>query len=566
MRIATSALLGMTVTMSGLSALAQPGPTAAPQPAAPPTAAPMPAAEAAAPPPTPAPPEQVPPPPPPGGPATAPPPPPPPAQTFAPTSEAAVKEDQPLAGWHGVFFLRDPGDYFRLYPKGRLQLDFHSTFGSGASEVTAPNGGSALKPRFFVRRARVELAGEFMKRWTFDMDIDFGGQPLGDPNGRAEQFAAPTAETARFAPVEVASSNTALFDVWINYSVAPELNFMLGQYSPPFTMENQTNDNATTFMERTLAIRGFVYPDTRDIGLQIWGDVADRMVTYGLGVFEGDGQNRPGVDVAPDFMGRVSLRPFARDKKAPLARAQIGMSARRGQRDQQFVAYNHYGIRTSQNYVLWNTRYTDSLERQIHIIPSGAQSAIGGELRLPYGIVDLRGEAYYLANNTREAVDGYQLTNTERLGRIKGIGWYAQLSVWPVGDAFVSDDPGTGPRPVKVDLSREADKPKKGLEIAALVSGISASYDGASRGGAYDAKTPGAENGPGTDISILQLGLGASYWHTKNVRLSVNYSLFLAPGSGTQDNLARMPGNTLKQPDLDAHSMHELSTRLGVSL
>ena len=83
-----------------------------------------------------------------------------------------------------------------------------------------------------------------------------------------------------------------------------------------------------------------------------------------------------------------------------------------------------------------------SLGRQIHIIPSGAQNAIGGELRVPVSIFDIRGEAYYVANRTREAVEGYQLTNTERLGRVRGTGWYAQVSAWPFGDAFVTGDPG----------------------------------------------------------------------------------------------------------------------------
>ncbi|WP_437277619.1 porin [Sorangium sp. So ce375] len=575
----------MTVTLSGLSALAQPGPQgpAQPPPAPPPAAVPAPPAgaapappAAAAPTPPPAPPPDQTPPaeqlPPPGAAPTATPPPPPPEQVFAPTAEAAVvKEQQPLAGWHGGFFLRDANDTFRLYPKGRLNLDFASSFGAGVSDVSATGGGSALKPRLFVRRARLEVAGEFMKRFSFDVDVDFGGQGLGNSNGRTENAAgppgqAPTAETARFAPVESTTSSAVLADVWINYSVMPALNFLFGQHQSFFSMDNQTSDNTSTFMERTIATRSFAYPEGKDVGLTIWGDVADRMVVYGVSVVGGDGQNRPGVDSEPDFIGRVFARPFASDKQGLLAKAQIGVSARLGERDQDYVGYDYAPIRTGQGYTLWGASYTDSLSRPTHVIPSGSQRAFGGELRLPIKMVELRAEAYYVANETREAVEGYQLTNTERLGEVKGLGWYVQLSAWPVGDAFVSGDPGFSPRPTKIDLSKELEKPKSGLEVAALLAGINATYDGGSRkGSTYDEDTPGAEGGPGTDLNVMQIGLAANYWHTKNVRIGLNYSAYLTPGSGTNKNLLKVPGNTLKPSDPDAHALHELGARVSMS-
>ncbi|WP_437633105.1 porin [Sorangium sp. So ce854] len=533
-------------------------------PPAPPAAA-APAAPEQAPPP----PAQVPPPPPPGAAAvTAAPPPPPPL--FAPTSEAAaVAEQKPLAGWHGGFFLRDADDTFRLYPKGRMHLDFYSSFGRGVSDVRAADGGNALQPRFFARRARLELDGEFLKRWSFKLDVDFAGQPLGNANGKSETSAAPagampTAETARFAAVQSTSASASLADIWINYSVMPALNFMFGQFNSPLGIEIQTSSNAITFMERNIAMRSFVHPEGKSIGVMAWGDVADKMLGYGVSVVAGDGQNRPGIDAAADFIGRVFVRPFIADKKGLLAKAQIGISAQHGERDQDYVGYDYAPIRTGQGYTLWSGGYRDSLGRQIHVIPSGAQNVIGGEIRLPIEMFELRGEAYYLVNNTREAVEGFQLTNTERLGRVKGLGWYVQLSAWPLGDAFVTGDPGYSPRPAKVDLTKEPEKPRSGLEVAALLSGINGSYDGATRlESEHDERTPGAEEGPGTDLDVLQIGVAANYWHTKNVRLTVNYNAYLTPGSGSDENLLRVPGNTLRRDD--AHALHELGARLGLS-
>src|SRR5262249_14386956 len=141
------------------------------------------------------------------------------------------------------------------------------------------------------------------------------------------------------------------------------------------------------------------------------------------------------------------------------------------------VGYDYTPITTAQGWVLWKTTYTDSLGRQMHILPSGAQNAIGGELRLRTDRVALQSEAYYVHNNTREGVDGFQLTNIERLGRIAGVGWYAQISVWPVGDPFVSPEPGIH-RPRTLNIERKKAEPgerwPRGLELMAIVAGVNA--------------------------------------------------------------------------------------------
>jgi hypothetical protein len=118
-------------------------------------------------------------------------------------------------------------------------------------------------------------------------------------------------------------------------------------------------------------------------------------------------------------------------------------------------------------------------------------------------------------------------------------------------------------RPPKKNLA-EPEKFQHGLELVGVVSGINASYDGASREGLYDAKTPGASKGPGTRITVYQFGFTTNYWVTKHFRASAAYTGYLTPESGTTDNLAVIPGNTLK-PDSGAHLFHELSARLGAN-
>ena len=576
MRIATSGTTGALVLAFATSAAAQ-GAPAVPAPTAP--------APAAAPAPAPAPPAarkgkepahpDAPPTPPPPGLAPAPPAP-APAPVFTADATAQTVKEPPLAGWHGSFFLRDPNDYFRLYPRGRMQVDLNTWPGGPTGE--AKDGGVALQPRLFVKRLRFELAGQFLTNWTFHFAADFGGQATSNNNGKAEQSAAaagtdPTKSTARYSPVEAASANAALADVFLNYSVCKCLNFMAGQYDVAFSMENRTSDNNTSFMERSIGIGGFVIPSKKDTGLTVWGELFDGRLDYAVGVLTGDGQNRPQIDSSFDFTGRVFTRPlFGSD--SPLAKAQLGLSARTGQRDPKFVGYDYPAISTNQGYQLWQPTYKDSLGRTIHVLPSGSQNAIGGELRLPVSMFDLRAEAYYVQNNTREAVDGYQLGSdadgklyTERLGAMSGVGWYVHLSAWPLGDRFVNGDPGNL-RPTSVNFAKEVDKPKQGLEVSARVSGVNAEYQGASRQGAADGKTATLETG--SKITVFQYGLGLTYWYTRNLRLSLNYDIYNTPGSGAPEagkpyeNRAVVVANTGAKADPKEHMMHELGARVGL--
>ncbi|HSN99455.1 MAG TPA: porin, partial [Candidatus Nanopelagicales bacterium] len=444
---------------------------------------------------------------------------------------------------------------------------FHSFFGGGVDRLAPSQGGNALRPQLFARRVRLELGGELMRRWSFMMGVDFGGQPLANSTGTGVSASPrpgedPTLEAPPWAPVQAASPAAVLANNWINYRALPVLNLMLGQFLAPYSLENMTTSNDTLMLERVMPIRSFVIPNNREIGLMAWGELPNRLASYYLGVFSGEGPNRPGVDSLPAYIGRITARPFAMKKGSPLERAQIGVSALHAEHDQGFVGSDYPRISTGQFVTLWEPRYQDAQGGFVHVIPSGAQNAIGGELWLPIRDFDLRAEAHYVVHNTRESPAGFQLNNTERLGQVRGLGWYAALSFW-LGDAYVNGEPGLGSRPVQLNLAEDTPV-RKGVQLAAVIGGVHASYDGASRGGPYDARTPGAPGGPGTDITVMQYGAAVNYWYTRHLRLTLNYNAYQTPGSGTAENLARVPGNNLVEPIPDAHFIHELGGRVGV--
>jgi hypothetical protein len=481
-----------------------------------------------------------------------------------------------VAGWQDGFYLRDRRDIFRFYPHLLAEFDFNSSFGPGVHPDPAKSSplpadvDQGLKPRLFIRRARIGFDAELLKRWSVTALLEFGGQAVANTSGTAETSAAkagqvPSASSGRYAPVQSVASAPVPADVFINYSLCRCLNLQVGQFNVPFSLDNRTADEYYPLLERSLAIRNFVVPSVRDIGAMVWGDLGPHVFSYEIGVFGGDGWNRPFVGGRVDGIGRVFARPFAGSGSSDLAKfTQIGVSARYGYRDQKSVAYDAPAITTGQGFVLWQPSYTDSLGRLVRVIPSGAQDWIGGELRMQVSRFALQTEAYYVVNNTREAIDGTQLTNTERLGRMLGVGWYAQLSAWPFGDAFLTPEPGFY-RPRHLELgARPPSHTPHGLEMLMTVSGINASYKGATRLGS----TPDP-NTPNGDITIYQVGVGANYWHTKHARFGLYYMAYITPSSGTPTNQAVVPDNlTQDTTTLKAntgHALHELSARLALT-
>lgn len=478
----------------------------------------------------------------------------------------------PMAGWHnGLFFLRDRNDHFRLYVQARMNVDAYTYFGPGV----AP---SSLKPTIVLRRIRPELGGELFKHWNWMLAGDFGTTALDNPKGANELAAssagvAPTATSGKFAPVQAPAVKAGPTDVWVNFHANDVFNLMIGQYNGPFTMENRTSEKYGNFMERSIVSRDLGIPANKEIGLMAWGELESRHLGYQIGAFLGDGQNRPNVDAGLDGIGRVFVHPFA-SLPGQLKDLQVGGSFRYGRRDPSSVAYDVAGMTTQGNFQFWGPTYAGD-KGLTHVIPAGGQLGAGAELRVPVDRFDLQSEIVYVNNGTREAVDGFQTTNAERFGALSGYSYYVQLAVWAMGKRNINGLPGYEIPPT-LDFSRtDPDDPPHALQILVKWEQLAVKYAGASRSG-----TPGVKKLDG-DIKANVFSLGANYWFTKHLRLSVNYVVDMFPGAkavkpaiagdAKQDAKQRAigPAQTLN-PGQDDHAhdgagvLHELLFRTAV--
>lgn len=469
--------------------------------------------------------------------------------------------EEEIVGIHGgQVFIRHPHDDFRFYPQLRLATDFN--WSPGSPDMPKTQDGQFLHPSLFVRRVRLGVSGEILERVAFSAGLELG-------NGRIGETVYTGPDTSRFARAWAHDGQVRPSETTVSYRFRDWLSFTAGLHNVPFSMSNRTRSHLTTFMERPIAIRGFAVPYERDLGVTVWGELfGERTLAYELGVFMGDGFDRPTTDARADYVGRIFARPLTRAGDALFFKqAQIGISMRHGQRDQEFVDYDYPAIASNQGFVLWQPGYVDSLGRVTHVIPSGAQNSIGGELRLPFrmpngAVFDIKGEAYYVANNTRDAVEGFVSTNTERLGRVNGLGWYAEVSWWACfTDQLAGGEPGIY-RPVHVDLDREAPL-LKAFQVSAMVSGIVANYSGATRGGSVaDANTPDS------NVALYQVGGAVNYWFNYNFRAGINYFAYITPDSGdVTKNQALVPDNvTVTNGALGgSHVHHELGARTAIN-
>lgn len=452
--------------------------------------------------------------------------------------------DPPLYGMKdGLVYLRDPKDALRFYPHTQLDLDAHSFWGPGTDTLTPQDAGADLATRFFVRRARFDLGGEFFKRAAFDVGLDLVANPAIDGT-RADST----------------STRVALADAWVKLDAGRGLGLTLGVFQAPFSLENRTATSELAMMERNVAIRGLVAPQGKALGVSINGSGQYETTHWDIGAFGAESVS-PGVfERHFDGIGRFYTRPWASTPGHLLHQLQIGVSARAGVRHPRDVTEDTSAITTGQGFAMWRPTRIDDLGRTVHVIPSGLQWGAGLELLVPIKGFFLRSEAYWISRDTRESQDGLQSTVTDRLGRMQGIGWYAEASIWPLQMAGLVSEvplPQSSPHADHLELARAATLPeRRGVEIAVLGAGINATYDGASRAGPADPSVL-AKN-----IEIYQFGAALNFWHSRHLRLSINGNMYLVPKSGSAANAAIVPGNIGSPPfDRDTHTLWELGAR-----
>ncbi len=200
--------------------------------------------------------------------------------------EKAVVEEEKLP-----VYVRQSGSELKLVLGGYVQINFE---GGDVSAFEGRFGQTALKDRFRLRRARINLTGDFAEQFDFKVEGDFENSD------------------------GLNSSRTAFeaTDIFVNWHQFAEANVKAGQWKAPFGLEQLTPDPSLIIIERSLPT-GAITPE-RQIGVQLWGKPLTNiwpgekdLLTYYAGIFNGNGRNTTNND-NNNFMyvGRLESIPF----------------------------------------------------------------------------------------------------------------------------------------------------------------------------------------------------------------------------------------------------------------
>jgi len=180
------------------------------------------------------------------------------------TEKAVVEEKPPV-------YVQQRGPELKLVLGGFIQMNFED---GDVSAFEGRFGQTALKDRFRLRRARINLTGDFAEQFDFKLEGDFENSDGLNANRTAFEAT----------------------DIFINWHQFPWAQVKMGQWKAPFGLEQTTPDTTLYTIERTLPT-GAITPE-RQVGIQLWGkplaligpDYAD-LLTYYAGIFNGNGRN-----------------------------------------------------------------------------------------------------------------------------------------------------------------------------------------------------------------------------------------------------------------------------------
>ena len=206
-------------------------------------------------------------------------------------------------------YVSPGGPEYKLTLGGYIQANFED---GDVSAFEGRFGLSALKDRFRLRRARINLTGDFAEQFDFKVEGDF-------EQSDSAITALKSVDLTTGKTTTVTNSTRTEFsatDIFVNWHAIPEANIKVGQWKAPFGLEQLTPDAKLFIIERSLPT-GALTPE-RQIGMQIWGNPLTNLwpeqkdlVTYYAGIFNGNGRNFNTND-NNNFMyvGRLELQPF----------------------------------------------------------------------------------------------------------------------------------------------------------------------------------------------------------------------------------------------------------------
>jgi phosphate-selective porin OprO/OprP len=382
------------------------------------------------------------------------------------SAEAAKKQPVVTAG-AGGFSLASPDKAFELKIRGLAQADARFYLG---------DDGIAGNNQFLLRRARAILTGTFGKNFEFALVPEFAGV---DSTSKASTF--------------------SIVDAWIAAKVQPAFNLKFGKFASPVALEPGSD---RLFVESSFV--NTLLPN-RDLGIELYGTLADGRVEYRAGIYNGVRNNTSSIggdlDDNKTFAGRLTFTPLAKsDSWAKGLGLAVGASS------------------GSENSALQN------------VVTNGQQALAGFGSLAGAGSHTRVSPAVFLYSGAFSLVSEYAFERHKLVRTAAPLNRFtASNEAWRVSGGYVLTGEDSTARGVTPKTNFDPASGAWGaFEIVARVSGLDLDSDlfvSAANGGGGLSTTTNARG-------ATAYGLGLNWYLNRNIRFLLNYEYTDFDGGG----------------------------------
>lgn len=279
------------------------------------------------------------------------------------------------------FSIRSADGAYQLKIRGYVQLD--GRFYQNDEERPATD-------TFILRRVRPIFEGTVFKIFDFRIMPDFGG------------------------------GTTVLQDAYIDARFSPKIKVRAGKFKPPVGLERLQSGTDILFVERGLPTN--LVPN-RDLGVQLFGDLARGNVSWALGAFNGvpdGGSGDLDNNDGKDYAARLFFQPFLADN-GPWKGLGFGVSASTGDQEGTLTSTSLAGYRTPGQQTFFSYRSDGTAAGTV--LADGERFRLSPQGHLYHGPFGLLAEYVISRQEVRRADVSAELENTS---------WQAEAS-WVFG-------------------------------------------------------------------------------------------------------------------------------------
>ena len=291
-----------------------------------------------------------------------------------------------------------------------------------AQQTSTPPLVDTAVPRFRIGRDGFAFSsgdGKFELRLRavlhFDGRVYVGSQSL--PDTFVIRRARPFIEGTLFGLVDFrlmpdfAYGQATIADAYVELHPWAWLRLRGGRFRVPIGLEWLQSDSMLSLVERSLVTDLVPW---RDLGVMLWGDIADGTFCYQLGMFNGAPDSANGPDLDPqstkDFVGRIFLRPLRRVAKASWVNLGFGFAGSYGRVKGTATATNLPSYRSTGQQPIFSY-ITSTMTPDATTLPAGDRWRASPQMYLYMGPVGLLAEYVLSAQHVERLGNGLDVVN-----------------------------------------------------------------------------------------------------------------------------------------------------------